>query len=329
MNLSPRPIKSDIPVHNFKPEKEKVSRWSFMKVLREHSDLKEYYPEVNPFVECYRFRPNTYAIFNPSVMAGCGDVWSYLIIGPERALLIDTAFGLGDLRATCEHLAPGREVVCANTHRHVDHIGGNVCFDVVYINENDADALRDEETPDYMAGFLLDDDGRPSASDFDPTDLMPFHRYEVVGVPDGYVFDLGALPSGEKYEVELVHLSGHTAGQSGFFDRQTGCFFMGDSTSALLDEGERHPELCTIRSMRDRLQAALDRHGDQMTGVFPGHGAIDLHPVTLQYLIDAADLILAHPDQYDKKIEWFGRALYTKNVYQFGSDLKYTMETVG
>ena len=158
---------------------------------------------------------------------------------------------------------------------------------------------------------------------------MPFHRYEVVGVPDGYVFDLGALPSGEKYEVELVHLSGHTAGQSGFFDRQTGCFFMGDSTSALLDEGERHPELCTIRSMRDRLQAALDRHGDQMTGVFPGHGAIDLHPVTLQYLIDAADLILAHPDQYDKKIDWFGRALYTKNVYQFGSDLKYTMETVG
>jgi len=107
MDLDPRPIKSSIPVHNFKPEREKVSRWSFMKVLREHSDLKEYYPEVNPFVECYGFRPNTYAIFSPSIMAGCGDVWSYLIIGPEKALLIDTAFGLGDLRATCEHLRPG------------------------------------------------------------------------------------------------------------------------------------------------------------------------------------------------------------------------------
>ena len=123
MNLNPRPIKSDIPVHNFKPEKEKVSRWSFMKVLREHSDLKEYYPEVNPFVECYRFRPNTYAIFNPSVMASCGDVWSYLVIGPEKALLIDTAFGLGDLRATCEHLAPGREMCTVKSQSTISASG--------------------------------------------------------------------------------------------------------------------------------------------------------------------------------------------------------------
>ncbi len=79
MNLDPRPIVGSVAIHNFKPEHEKVSRWSFMKVLREHSDLKEYYPEVNPYVECYKVRPNTYAIFSPSIMPGCGDVWSYLI----------------------------------------------------------------------------------------------------------------------------------------------------------------------------------------------------------------------------------------------------------
>ena len=170
---------------------EKVSRWSFMKVLREHSDLKEYYPEINPYVECYKVRPNTYAIFSPSIMPGCGDVWSYLIIGPAKALLIDTAFGLGDIRAICEHLAPEREVVCFNTHRHVDHIGGNVCFDKIYIEEHDAEALESQVVPEYMADFLLDKHGHPLSSDFNPADLMPFRPYKVIAVPDGYLFDLG------------------------------------------------------------------------------------------------------------------------------------------
>jgi hypothetical protein len=60
MDLDPRPIAGSVAVRNYRPEHEKPSRWSFMKVLREHSDLKEFYPEVNPFVECYKVRPNTY-----------------------------------------------------------------------------------------------------------------------------------------------------------------------------------------------------------------------------------------------------------------------------
>lgn len=324
MDLNPRPIANDLGIVNPRPEKEKPSRWTFMKVLREHSDLKETYPDIDPFVEAYRWKDNTWCIFNPSIMNGCGDVWSYLVVGPERALLIDTAFGLGDLRGLAEHLAGGKEVLCANTHKHVDHIGGNVQFDRVYINEYDAEGLRDQMTPDYMPSYLLDDEGNPTASGFAKEDLCAFAPYEVVACPNGYVFDLGG-----GYEVELVHLSGHTAGQSGFLDRQTGCFFIGDSTSALLDEGERYPQYCTIRSMRDCLKAVLEAHGDDISGLYPGHGTFDLHPVVLQYMVDACENILAHPDHYDSKISWFGRDLYTRNIYQFGSDLKYTMESVG
>ena len=327
MNLDPRPIVGSVAIHNFKPEHEQVSRWSFMKVLREHSDLKEYYPESNPYVECYKVRPNTYAIFSPSIMPGCGDVWSYLIIGPAKALLIDTAFGLGDIRAICEHLAPEREVVCFNTHRHVDHIGGNVCFDKIYIEEHDAEALESQVVPEYMADFLLDKHGHPLSSDFNPADLMPFRPYKVIAVPDGYLFDLGKEEG--HYYVEVAHVSGHTAGESGIFDHQTGCFFLGDATSALRDEGERFPELCTIRSLRNCLQKVLEKHGEEISGVFPGHGTFDLHPVTLQYIVDAANNILAHPDQYDGCKDWFGRKMYTRNIYQFGSDLKYTLDTVG
>ncbi|MBR5048253.1 MAG: MBL fold metallo-hydrolase [Erysipelotrichaceae bacterium] len=323
MNLNPREIKGAVELHNRHPEKEKVSRWSFLKVLREHSDLLEFYPEINPYAECYKFRENTYCIFVPSAMASLGDMWNYLIIGPEKALLIDTALGLGNIRALAEHLAGGKEVICVNTHNHVDHIGGNYYFDKVYINEYDVEGLKRQMTPDYFPSRLLDENGQPKDAEFDPAYLAEFKEYEVVGVPDGYTFDLG-----DGYEVELMLLSGHTAGQSGLYDKQTGCFFIGDTTSALKEPGEKHPELCTVRSLRDHMQKALDKYGEQMTGIFPGHGAIDLHPVTLQYIIDTADRIIAHPDWYDTKVQFFEHSLYAKMIYQFGSDLKYSMDTV-
>ncbi len=46
---------------------------------------------------------------------------------------------------------------------------------------------------------------------FDKSDLVAFKEYEIVGVPDGYVFDLGG-----EHEVELIYLPGHSCGHAGF-----------------------------------------------------------------------------------------------------------------
>lgn len=47
----PRYIKSDLKTKLLNPEKEKPSRWSFLKVLREYSTLKQFYPEINPYAK--------------------------------------------------------------------------------------------------------------------------------------------------------------------------------------------------------------------------------------------------------------------------------------
>ena len=71
------------------------------------------------------------------------DVWAidefgidimYLIIGTERALLIDTGIGIGNIRSVVEtmtHLP--YDVV--NTHHHYDHVGGNGRFSMVYAHK--------------------------------------------------------------------------------------------------------------------------------------------------------------------------------------------------
>lgn len=85
------------------------------------------------------------------------------------------------------------------------------------------------------------------------------------------MFDLG-----QGHVVELIHLPGHTAGQSGFLDHKSGCFFIGDVTSAFGDNKE-YPQFCTINSLRDAIQDFMPRI-EEVSGLFPGHGTIDLHP---------------------------------------------------
>ena len=64
----------------------------------------------------------------------------YLVEGSERALLIDTMMGWGDLRGYCKKLTD-KPVILVNTHSHPDHILGNFQFDRCYIHHRDIAAF--------------------------------------------------------------------------------------------------------------------------------------------------------------------------------------------
>ena len=67
-----------------------------------------------------------------------------------------------------------------------------------------------------MLKFVYDEKGELGYTWFDANDLPPFTSYEVEGVENHHQFDLG-----DGYIVELIHLPGHTPGQSGYLDHQT------------------------------------------------------------------------------------------------------------
>ena len=93
--------------------------WAFMRELRTHNKTKKIY-DVDPYAEVYQFRENLYGILVENLDGG-GDIWLYLIVGPERAMLIDTGFGLGNLRGLAEELASGKPLVVVNTHLYGAH----------------------------------------------------------------------------------------------------------------------------------------------------------------------------------------------------------------
>ena len=63
-------------------------------------------------------------------------VLTTLIIGNEKALLIDTAYGIGNLKKEIENLTT-LPLIVINSHGHMDHSGGNFQFDEVFIDKRD------------------------------------------------------------------------------------------------------------------------------------------------------------------------------------------------
>ncbi len=319
----PRPIKSNLKSQRIVWEEERPIRWSFMKVLREFSTLKKEYP-VNPYAEVYQFRDNLNCIFTES-FDGAGDPWMYLIDGLEKCMLIDTGFGVGDLKGLIKEIVGDKPIIVANTHSHFDHAYGNCQFDTCYCHENEVPRMKTKNNP-HIWDYLFDENGKPIYTEFDRNDIVAYHEYEIVGVPDGYLFDLGG-----GYKVEAVLMPGHTPGQCAYYDHHNHTIFTGDTTGVGgAGPDEPYREYCTVTALRNALLKLKPRF-TEIQGVFPGHGMLDQSSVTLQYLLDTAEAVIAHPERYDtrREVERWGKksVIYTKNVYQ-GSAIRYTMETI-
>ena len=55
----------------------------------------------------------------------------YLLLGTDRALLLDTGTGAAKLRPVVDGLLSGRQLIVAHTHSHGDHVGGDAEFEEV------------------------------------------------------------------------------------------------------------------------------------------------------------------------------------------------------
>ena len=324
-----RPIKSELKSKKIVFEEERPIRWSFMKYLREHSNLKEFYPNISPYHEAYKVRDNTWAIYTDT-FDGAGDPWMYLINGPKKALLIDTGFGIGNLKGLVKKLIndDDKEIIVANTHYHFDHAYGNSQFDDIYIHEDglyETKSIMNEHIWDY----LYDHQTRKGIyTEFDVDDIVGYKEYNLHLLKDNECLDLGG-----NYLVEAIPLRGHAVGQCGYLDRVSHCLFTGDtgSISNRFVKDEVKQENATVERLRDDYRKIVNRI-EEVGGVFPGHGAFDLTPVVLKYSLDALEKIVKDPKCYDEVKEFIDKQgnikrQYIKYVYQ-GTSIKYSDENI-
>ncbi|MCI7740147.1 MAG: MBL fold metallo-hydrolase [Lachnospiraceae bacterium] len=131
----------------------------------------------------------------------------YLVVGKEKALIIDTMNGYEDVKAIAKTLMD-LPLTVVNTHGHPDHIFGNVYFDEVYMHPDDWELARNyTKIPEFQKAV-----GQRNLK-FPP--LLP--------VKEGDIFDLGGVT------LEVYHIPGHTPGGICLLDRENRILFTGDS----------------------------------------------------------------------------------------------------
>ena len=294
--------------------------WAYMKQLREHNDTRKVY-DVNPYVEVFQFEKNFYGLFTHNI-DGAGDVWMYLIIGPEKAMLIDTAYGLGDLEGLVNEITGGMPFIVVNTHTGPDHCLGNFRFDTVYCHEYEVWSIRNKCSKTCF-DYLFDENGNCKWIEFDKNDLPIYKDFELVGVPDGHIFNLG-----EDYEVELLWTAGHAAGHAMYLDKKNRILISGDDLIAATNgvgngprPGDPYGKYSTIEAYYHQMKKVALRN-DEYDYIYGGHFAVGLESNVIVDVVETAGKILEDPQAYDFKKErrmmnGGTRIIYCKNIPNF------------
>lgn len=146
-----------------------------------------------------RLPQDIYAICEPRHFQ---EVISFLILGTDRALLLDTGMGLYPIRPVVERLTQ-LPVTVVNTHSHFDHVGGNWEFSFAWGWERSDSKFRAQMGWKPKAGdenFLPDAflEPEPRAADYQQK------PYVLKALADGQRFDLG----GRVWQV--VYAPGHS-----------------------------------------------------------------------------------------------------------------------
>ncbi|QTD41895.1 MBL fold metallo-hydrolase [Sporosarcina sp. Te-1] len=217
-------------------------------------------------------------------------VHSYLLIGKEKAALIDTGLGIDNIKRITDQLTD-LPITVLTTHVHWDHIGSHGEFDEILVHAEEEDWLLTgiKKLPiEQIRKDVARDITIPVPSTFNPDTYTPY-----TGKPTGVLYDGDQMDLGDRNLV-IFHTPGHSPGHISIFDESRGNLFTGD---LLYDETPVYAFFPTTDPV------ALVQSLKKLTGIpnvkkiFGGHNTIGLEPAILDEVktavehLEAGDLV--------------------------------------
>ena len=235
-----------------------------------------------PWFEVYQVSTGTFALLEPRHYE---EVISYLILGTERAVLLDTGMGIGNTRVEVERLTD-LPVVVVNSHSHYDHVGDNHRFTDVWAFDDNGEVARIERglTRAECAQYLHSDSYLDLPSGFDPT------AYEIRPSPvTQRLCHLEAIELGGR-TLTVHHTPGHSPGGLCLLDNRDGLLFTGDTfypgmLYAHLDGSDFDAYLQSLKHLLGLL--------DQVRHLCPAHNEAHVPKEMLARVLDAFERIAA------------------------------------
>lgn len=193
--------------------------------------------------EAKQLKPDTWMITSPH---GCT---SYLAVGDDFGVMIDTGESTEDLHAFVTTLTDKPVEIVLNTHGHFDHTGGNGFFRCAMMGR-------------LAAQIAKEPNGEYGVEHFDefPTD------YPIVVIDDGYEIDLG------NRKIKAFKVDGHSPDSIAYLDYRERILFGGDAVSMMVPMlykcAEPQPSMILYVMSMGRLL----EHRDAFDYLCAGHG---------------------------------------------------------
>ena len=181
----------------------------------------------------------------------------FLLVGSEEAVLIDTGFGGGDLKAFLQQVCPVPVTRVINTHADIDHLGCNHQFEPILMHPAEFDR--------YTNG------GKRAAEG-----LIPLWEGDRIAVGD--------------YTLEVILIPGHTPGSIALLEREKRFLISGDSVQDdaifMFGAGRNMPALIRSVEKLEGLSGCFDV-------IYPSHGSLTVTPDVLPKLKQGALDVMA------------------------------------
>lgn len=189
------------------------------------------------------------------------DIWvvdqemvrSYIIVGEERAIILDAVANETDLHELISQVTD-KPCELVFTHTDGDHTGNVKLFDRCYVHPSEEHVLR-------SAGYTG----------------------ECIPLADGDVIELGGRA------VEVMHIPGHTSGSLAFIDTRTRTLFSGDTVSydAVFMFGPKRSVPDFLASL-----ARLERERSRFDTIYPSHGLFPVATGAISLLTECMNGVL-------------------------------------
>lgn len=202
-------------------------------------------------------------------------VHSFLLLGADKAALIDTGLGIGNIRSITDQLTT-LPIDVLTTHVHTDHIGSHGEFERIYVHEADQNWLIhgiQGLSLEQIRRDISRDITRPTPETFDPSTYTPYQ-----GQPAGLLRDGDRMDLGGGRIITVYHTPGHSPGHLCFWDERRGFLFSGDLLYDTLPVYAFYPSTNPADLTRSLLRIA-DIEG--VRKVYGSHHTLGLDPEIL------------------------------------------------
>lgn len=190
------------------------------KLPRKIYESLERVPITQDWFEVYRVLPDIYVFYEPYQYE---EAISTLILGEEKAILIDTGCGIGNIREAVEEVTD-MPVMVLNTHAHNDHIAQNYLFDEIAMLDHPWSHEAQEGLPNSEMAHLVAEGmtWKPLPEEFDKENYVVPGFKVTKWLKEGEIIDLG------NRTLEVMHTPGHTPDSICLLDREDKLLFTGD-----------------------------------------------------------------------------------------------------